>query len=212
MKHVRHHVNQSGAEYEGRIAEISVYDMDSMRGDSYLDAALLEIRRKHGCGWQYPPLAKFVRELELEGIELTVQKHDGLSIVLDGFLEPCESNSGSSYRVADRFRGSPEYTLFSPFSFPIIDVTKEDMRIRARRGGYLEALEKSWFCHSPRPNGTPCGTCKPCLISIRQGMGYRVPTETWIRYWTRFPRRTYWAIRERVMQRTESGTSADNDS
>lgn len=201
IRKIRDCVNQDGPVFPGHIEELQVRDMEAMRNDPEVHDALLTIKKSNHSGWQYYPLSCFVKQENLGGIELTTQKHDSLSIILDGFLEAFDGPHGKSYRVAEKFRGTPEHTVFSPFTFPIIDLSKQDMRSMAAAKGFADLMEETWFCHSPLKDGSPCGTCNPCIVSIRDGMGYRVPLRTRLRYRTRRPRQIFWDIRKRLLRR-----------
>lgn len=39
--------------------------------------------------------------------------------------------------------------VFARFEFPILQYTKAEMKDIAKRQGFIEILEKSWFCHEP---------------------------------------------------------------
>ncbi|SEO98053.1 Queuosine biosynthesis protein QueC [Aquisalimonas asiatica] len=198
MRRIRDAVNADESRFPGRIAELEVHDMGAMRNNPEIHDALADIRRRRHSGWQYYPLSSYIQQQGLDGIELTAQKYDSLSVILDGMLEPFETPFGASYRISGKHQGTPEHTVFSRFTFPIIDVSKREMHTQAAEHGFLPLMEETWFCHSPLKDGSQCGTCTPCIVSIRGGMGYRVPLKTRLRYRTRTPRRLFWAIRKKL--------------
>ena len=63
--------------------------------------------------------------------------------------------------------------LFSPFLFPLHNITKLQTRDRARTLGFESLLHHTWFCHHPR-SGRPCGVCNPCRYAIADGFGWRI--------------------------------------
>ncbi|MCV2490723.1 hypothetical protein OF117_15290 [Geodermatophilus sp. YIM 151500] len=67
-----------------------------------------------------------------------------------------------------RINDSQEARLFRFWSFPVIDLTKEDMRACAQEHGFLDLLLMRWTCHDPLL-GRPCGRCRPCQIAVRDG-------------------------------------------
>ncbi len=68
--------------------------------------------------------------------------------------------------------GAPDLALLDSFQYPMINITKPDMRRLADQRGFLFLLEKSWFCRHPM-RGKPCGYCRLCRDSMDQGMAYR---------------------------------------
>lgn len=52
--------------------------------------------------------------------------------------------------------------LLSPWSFPLLSLSKRDMAAIAEREGFLDILSLRWFCHRPIA-GRPCGFCVPCV-------------------------------------------------
>jgi hypothetical protein len=42
-------------------------------------------------------------------------------------------------------------------------------------------MELTWFCHRPI-RGEPCGVCNPCIYTIQEGLGVRVPASGRRRY------------------------------
>ena len=67
-----------------------------------------------------------------------------------------------------------DVSIFSYFSFPLLQISKKDMKRIAAEKGFLDILEKTWFCHTPWHN-RPCGTCTPCDLTIKEGFDYRIP-------------------------------------
>jgi hypothetical protein len=41
--------------------------------------------------------------------------------------------------------------------------------------GWKDLMGMTWFCHKPRKDMTPCGVCNPCLYTIEEGLGWRIP-------------------------------------
>lgn len=71
--------------------------------------------------------------------------------------------------------------IFARFEFPVLAYSKTQMRDLANTHGFRAILEQSWFCHQSR-TGIPCGICNPCVYTIEEGMGYRLPQEALLRY------------------------------
>jgi hypothetical protein len=56
----------------------------------------------------------------------------------------------------------------------LFEVTKLDMAREADDRGWRPFMDMTWFCHSPI-RGKPCGICNPCLYTIEEGLGDRLP-------------------------------------
>jgi hypothetical protein len=71
--------------------------------------------------------------------------------------------------------------VFGFCRFPFLRTPKLEMLRIVNERGWQEVMAKTWFCHAPRKNRMPCGTCAPCTQTIRDGMGYRVPLRNRLR-------------------------------
>ena len=109
-------------------------------------------------GSQYEFLARFAEEEGITGLELSVEK----------------------------YRNKPTYefgktNMFKYFSFPLITTTKLEMQEAAKKHGFLDIMDETFFCHTPI-NGKPCGCCNPCRIALEEGLGRRLPFERRLKF------------------------------
>jgi hypothetical protein len=129
-------------------------------------------------GSQYEWLALFAAEKNLNDLELCVDT------VLSGFFPPniksCfikeaegENNNFYNFRLQDN-PPNPDLKLFSYYRFPIHDLGKLGTEKLAKKYGFLDIMENTWFCHTPKFN-SPCGTCSPCRQALKLGLGRRIP-------------------------------------
>jgi hypothetical protein len=122
-------------------------------------------------------------------MELAIHRDDKARELLAGLIDD------SRARLDPAYRGDSRYELFRCFRLPLFDTTKREMRAQAREAGFDEIMSLTWFCHRPR-HGQPCGTCNPCIYTIEEGLGERVPLAGRIRYWLRIvPRLRHWLTR-----------------
>lgn len=127
-----------------------------------------------GVGSQYDWLARLAWQRELQALELSVEKRDSrVYHMLWRNMEPVEGVGGTTFRLKADLE-DPSLELFRPFAFPILHLTKRDLRGLARRAGFLDLMQMTWFCHEPR-GSRPCGSCTPCIIAIEEGMGGGIP-------------------------------------
>ena len=140
-------------------------------------------------GGQYEWLARYCAAHGIDAMELAIHRDDKARELLSELID------SSRTRLDDRHRGDSRYELFRCFRFPLFDTTKREMRARAREAGFDEIMSLTWFCHRPR-KGQPCGTCNPCIYTIEEGLGERVPLAGRIRYRLRIvPRLRLWLAR-----------------
>jgi hypothetical protein len=140
-------------------------------------------------GGQYEWLARYCRQHSIEGMELSIHRDDKARELLADLIAP------SRDRLDPRFAGDCRYELFKSFRLPLFDLTKRQMQAEARDGRFEDLMQLTWFCHRPR-RGRPCGTCNPCIYTIEEGLGERVPWSGRLRYHLRvIPRLRHWLAR-----------------
>lgn len=123
------------------------------------------IVKKMYIGDQYMWLADYCETRGIEGMELGIESIPGTNVT--------------------RAVNSDEYPyskIFGKFCFPILSISKLQMKEWSEAAGTLSIMELTWFCHRPTAGGQPCGKCVPCEVAIQEGMGYRLPLRSRIRY------------------------------
>jgi tRNA(Ile)-lysidine synthase TilS/MesJ len=126
-------------------------------------------------GGQYEWLARFCAQRGIDDMELSIHRDDKARELIANLID------SSRVRLDARFAGDGRYELFKAFRFPLFDWSKEQMRAEARRAGFEQFMDLTWFCHRPI-RGEPCGTCNPCIYTIQEGLGDRVPRRGMRRY------------------------------
>ena len=126
-------------------------------------------------GGQYEWLAKFCAERAISEMELSIHRDDKARELIADIID------ASRTKLDHAFAADPRYELFKYFRFPLFDTTKEQMRAAARTAGFEELMHLTWFCHRPI-KGEPCGVCNPCIYTIEEGLGDRVPAAGQRRY------------------------------
>lgn len=144
--------------------------------------AYKEILKNDFYGSQYDWLARFA--LIHEDLELSIHEDDTAVIIINkyGKLLECESESKGKYHILNKDK-SPEnlVKIFGNFHFPLLNITKLEMKAFAEENGFNEIMNKTWFCHSPL-NDEPCGICNPCIYTIEEGLAYRFSKKALLRY------------------------------
>ncbi len=140
-------------------------------------------------GSQYDWFARFAHNTGVKDIELSVHYRDGKAYkVLEAFVVNLGDENDSLFKIDPKANGSDEHTLFKYFTFPIFNLTKDDMEMISRKECFYDLMQLIWFCQTPRANGAPCGVCGPCVYKIEEGLGNRVPFTSRLRYHLRYLR------------------------
>jgi len=157
-----------------RLAPTVIFERSQLADDQELTQAMRRLRGNGRVGLQYDWMIRFARQYCPAPLELSIHKDDKAHAVLEESVVREETPTGRRARVSDS-PSNPDFRIFSVFHFPLFDLTKRDMQDTADKHGFREFMEMTWFCHSPLPNGEPCGTCSPCIYAREEGLGRRIP-------------------------------------
>jgi hypothetical protein len=138
------------------ILPLETVERSAIPASSSITEALLAMRGEDNVGLQYEWLARFAKSLG-QPLELTIHKDDKAHALLQG----------------TDVAANP---VFRYFTFPILDMTKVQMRSVAQASGFLDLMDLTWFCHRPI-HGRSCGVCGPCCYTRDEGLGYRISLE-----------------------------------
>lgn len=127
---------------------------------------------------QYERMARFSIHYE-KPIEVGLEK---CSTGLDEATTGIRINEGSKYCQIDSLNSlinlnnhpdnnypKKDYTnldIFRNFRFPIVHLTKENIKRLAARQKVLYLLQMTWTCWYPTEDGKPCNTCPQCSKRI----------------------------------------------
>lgn len=160
----------------GRVAPVRLVAKADIAVDPRVDAWAAQLAVRTHIAPQYAWLSRYANSCAAPLALGIIRRSGGLRDVIGPELE---DGPDGVRRLRPGF-SDEAFELFRPFVFPTIELTKVDMRERARSAGFLPLLEMSWFCHEPRRNGDPCGFCPPCHDARHQDMGWRLtPGARW---------------------------------
>jgi len=128
-------------------------------------------------GSQYEWLARFAKQWNITNLELCIELGKRAPNTLVNLLSKYVGND-SRMKPLDK---NNDASIFSFFRFPLLKMSKNDMKRIAAEKDFLDILEKTWFCHKPWHN-KPCGICVPCDLVIKEGFGYRMPKISRLRH------------------------------
>lgn len=166
-------------EAHNRISNLQMTLVNEIPEDIAITNSFERLKQRSFLGDQYNWLARYAKSRNLTDLELSVHIDDRAYSFLK---EKVEQTPSGGYRLNQRVTG--DENIFARFEFPMLEYSKTHMRDIARKHGFIEILEKSWFCHHPM-NGIPCGMCNPCAFTVEEGLRYRLPREALFRYHTR---------------------------
>ena len=164
--------------------------------DPEITSAFQEIIKEKKMGSQYEGLARFCNQFAFADMQLCIHRDDKAHRVIEGLVSKDDQYAYDVYRLDPRDRMKREYVLFGYFSFPIFNLTKREMAAIAEQRGWTAIMNMTWFCHRPNKNMQPCGRCKPCIYTIEEGLGWRLPLTSRMAY--TFQNRLIWPIQSRV--------------
>lgn len=163
------------------------FDVEHLAPSAAITDAYERTLQKTFLGRQYEWLAWFCAQEGIEEIELCIHRDDKAHAVIAPYVREVDGAGYRTYRFDLRHvAGAPADVadlalLFRHFGFPLFEVTKMEMAREATARGWQDLMEMTWFCHSPLRNQQPCGCCHPCLYTIEEGLGYRLPRRSRIR-------------------------------
>ena len=175
MEAIRTRLCESYPHVRELLHPLRTFEVEAGAGDREIADALGAIRKRVFIGSQYQWLAEFCKREGIDGLELCVHVDDKVHALLWPMVQESDASGGyRSWRVDPAYRETDEYTLFRYFGFPLLDIDKLAMGRTAEREGWDAIMEMTWFCHRPA-RGKPCGVCGPCVYTIQEGLGRRIP-------------------------------------
>jgi hypothetical protein len=184
MRNIKREIFSRFPNTKERLYPSKIVDIVDLPPDLVLRESFLRLWEPHQLGCQYEWLACYSKKEGLQNIELGITQEEYIySKIIGSLLIRSGEGDERIYLVDNRFQGTDEYTIFGWYHFPLLCLNKRDMQKITREEGLLDILQMTWFCHTPRPNYTPCGICVPCSFIIEKGMGWRVPMHNRIKYY-----------------------------
>lgn len=185
---LRHRISQRYADAAQRLLPTRIYSVHEIPRDPEVHAHIEQLRLTHHIGTQYETLINLARCSQSAPLELSLQKSErrgGLfGLIRESAVRHTARNGMSTYRLLDD-PINPHATVFSAFTYPLLDISKTDMIEACKAMGNLDIMNATWFCHDPI-GGRPCGLCAPCDYVMTDGMGYRLPRIARFRYRARW--------------------------
>lgn len=157
----------------GEIKSLTVVDLAAIPPDPKPSQQLAELAAKGHIGIQYEWIARAAAMWGVKDLELSIHRDDKAHAFLEESVLRTGSGADETWRLDPGTPADSPLQLFSRLSFPVFETTKIEMRDRAVANGFSQAMERTWFCHTPRGERT-CGICNPCVYTREEGLGDRV--------------------------------------
>ena len=128
---------------------------------------------KKQLGSQYDWLARFSKDIV--NLELSIEKGTRpVRAIMEygGIKKIIDNKIGEYYKLDKSVSDDITIKIFGNYHYPLLDYTKLQMKKEAEEYGFIDLMNKTWFCHNPIDN-QPCGVCNPCIGTIEGGLEYR---------------------------------------
>lgn len=156
----------------GKINDVITINVTDIEEDNDITDAYQLLFKKKYFGNQYDWLARFAKQFN--SLELTIHQDDKAFSLIQayGSFKKYNDGRGEFYKLDQLSSSNEIYKIFGNFDFPILKYSKLDMKKEAEEKGFIEIMNKTWFCQRPI-NNQPCGQCNPCEYTIKEGLSYR---------------------------------------
>lgn len=178
------------------IAPLQIVSSHEIQKDEEISASYHALLKKKFMGSQYDWLARLAKNNE--GLELSIHRDDMAFEIIKTFGKVSLINDeAGDYYVVDRNESPKDIVnVFGKFRFPLLELSKIDMKKLAESKGFADLMNKTWFCHHPIDD-KPCGFCHPCKYTIEEGMSFRFTIAALRRYKLRF----FYNIKSRIFSK-----------
>jgi 7-cyano-7-deazaguanine synthase len=169
------------------VLDVDLYDRSAVSRDfpnEAISAAFGRLEEEFGLGYQYETFALLCEGLGIRAecaVEDSPRSKARRAIDAQCLMVPSDEGPRGRFRVASKDEGSDAATVFGRLDFGMLDVSKVEAERVARESGWMPIMRRTWFCHVP-VKGKPCGTCNPCKDAMAEGMGWRMPLSSRLRY------------------------------
>ena len=172
-----------------RVLDVDLYDRGAICRNFPnvgVSAAYGRLAEEFGLGYQYETFALLCEGLGIRAecaVEDSTRSKAKRAIDAQCLLVPCDEGpcGRERFRVVSKGADSDAATVLGRLDFGMLDVSKVEAKRVAQESGWMPVMRRTWFCHAP-VNGKPCGTCNPCKDAMVEGMRWRMPLSSRLRY------------------------------
>lgn len=171
MNNFRRRISRESPGVHARFLPTIYVNSGAIKRDEEIRSFVEELRKEQKVEEQYHLMSNYCKQFGINQIEVALTSISG---------------EKDTYAL---FRDSP---AFKNFLYPTINYSKQDMYQIARENGWDSWLDKTSFCRRPKLTFRQCGTCGPCVESVREGRGSRLHPISRIKAHMRMPFWKYW--------------------
>jgi hypothetical protein len=181
MDRIKKIIKQKYPDSESCFLHTTYVHIETIEPDEEISKAYDFLRKYVPLGSQYEWLPRFCKQHDFQDVELAVENvtNDQSRWADSNFIKNNYSDDPSKLSKKERLIYMASKTLYERITFPIIQLTKENMIAIARKKGWMPILEKTWFCcqplYLPFRGLTPCGNCITCRLLTKSGLEWRIP-------------------------------------
>ena len=168
------------------IRDVIFMNVSDINEDKDITQAYKNLAKKHRLGIQYEWLARYSKNIN--NLEIGDENGRAIdSIILsaikaNGDIKRIVDDKKGEYYIIDKSVSSKDIIkVFGNYHYPILYYSKLEMKKEAEEKGFIDLMNKTWFCHTPIDN-QPCGRCVPCVGTIKKGLEYRLSKAALGRY------------------------------
>lgn len=174
----RMHIKQMLMKIDPQVGELlqptRFFAVSDLAPDSEITGAYQSIIEDEFIGGQYDWFARYCKQHEIADMQLCIHLDDRAHHIVDRIVRKSADDSRGGVQIDPKYEDRSEYKVFRYFTYPIFNLSKVQMSDIAKQQGWEEIMGMTWFCHNPKKM-KPCGVCNPCLYTIEEGFGWRIP-------------------------------------
>jgi 7-cyano-7-deazaguanine synthase in queuosine biosynthesis len=175
MKKIKEELFRLHPACRSRVAPTRFAAVSDLEANQCITEAYRVVCGKNYLGSQYEWLARYCNQYGIHDMQLCIHRDDKAHDAIVRMVSPAGDSARSWRRIDRRFETTAEYALLGSFVFPAFTLSKPEMAATAARRGWSALMNMTWFCHNPTSLMQPCGRCNPCLYTIEEGLGWRIP-------------------------------------
>jgi 7-cyano-7-deazaguanine synthase in queuosine biosynthesis len=172
---------------EQQLLQTKMCLLEEIPHDEEINSSYTRLAKIESIGIQYEWLSRFCKYKKINEMELSLEtaiydKDNRTRKLLGKDLKELVSDTGVSYKLSDDAKGKDKYNIYGRFTFPAFDLTKSQKYKYSIENNFDEIIRLTWFCHTPTKKSKPCGKCHPCMAVYREGLAWRLPFCSKIRF------------------------------
>lgn len=155
----------------GKILPIIIQQREDIPSDYFLKFVSKVLKRRMSLGKQYYWLACVAKKYK--NLELSLHREDmDRFFTTEQLVQINDNTTGTNWKINPKKVDFFRRQLFSNMTFPLIEISKPEMKRIAEDDNFFDLMELTWFCH--KSTEKPCGNCNPCKQYVRDGFGFRL--------------------------------------